>query len=217
MVMVSNCMGWKFGLLFGKYEGTGLLGHLYNPGGTRGPFPEAPWSGDNECYVLKQKNIPFRAPRWRLILVFAGRAAALGLPPGWLLCPDEPYDRERTLAMWAEFSPEIRAAGFRPAFAVQDEMTFDDVPDSECMIFIGGSTGWKEAAIVPWCRRFPGRVHVGRVTERDRLMKCYEAGAVSVDGNDWWREKNKGGQRPQFPDLKEYLAMASQKQRRRAA
>ena len=65
-------------------------------------------------------------------------------------------------------------------------MTFDDVPDADCMLFIGGSTGWKLKAIEPWCAKFPGRVHGGRVNGPIRLDLCHRAGAVSVDGTGWF-------------------------------
>ena len=203
IVMVSNDCGNDIGAFAERYRYSRCrLGHLYSPGGARGPWEYLPFGVDNECFALKQKNIPFRPERWRKHLMWA---ASKKQRPLWGLAPDEPYDRDRTLAMWEEYSPEIRAAGIRPAFAVQDEMTFDDVPDSECMIFLGGSTGWKEAAIEPWCERFPGRVHVGRVTEADRLWKSYRAGAVSVDGNKWHMRTAKPGSRPQWEVLVEFL------------
>lgn len=89
------------------------------------------------------------------------------------------------------YSPNLRQTGWPLAFAVQDGMTFDDVP-ADCVLFLGGSTEWKEAAIKPWCLRFPGRVHVGRVNTWRRLMACYEAGAISVDGTGWFTKH--GGQ-----------------------
>lgn len=124
---------------------------------------------------------------------------------------------KQVLARWKLYSPKIRQLGIRPAFAVQDGMTFDDVPDADCMLFLGGTTPWKNAAIDPWCRRFPGRVHVARVTERDRLWQSYRAGAVSVDGNDWWRDKAKKGCEIQRNVLIEFLEMQRRERRERRA
>jgi hypothetical protein len=119
-------------------------------------------------------------------------AAASKQVPLWCLVPDVVANREKTLESWVKYAPVVRGFGFRPAFAVQNGMTFDDVPDAECMLFLGGTTDWKEQAIEPWCDRFSGRVHVGRVNAWPRLMKCYEAGAVSVDGTGWFIKKTKG-------------------------
>jgi hypothetical protein len=77
-------------------------------------------------------------------------------------------------------------------------MTFDDVPDEECVVFLGGSTEWKLAAINPWCARFPGRVHVGRVNTWERLVRCWRAGAIAVDGTGWFHRK-------QLADLTKFL------------
>lgn len=212
--MVANSGGNDIGAYAERYRYSRCrLGHLYSPGGARGPWEYLPFGDDNECYALKQRNVPFYPPRWRKHIQ---RHRGRRLQPLWALVPDEPYDRDRTLAMWEEYAPEVRAEGIRPAFAVQDGMTFDDVPDSECMIFLGGTTGWKEAAIEPWCDRFPGRVHVGRVTEADRLMKSFRAGAVSVDGNKWHMRTAKPGSRPQWEVLVEFLETQGNTERKAA-
>jgi hypothetical protein len=77
-------------------------------------------------------------------------------------------------------------------------MTFEDVPDGECVVFLGGSTEWKLDAIAPWCAAFPGRVHVGRVNTWERLVLCWRSGAIAVDGTGWFHKK-------QFADLTKFL------------
>ena len=206
MVMVSNQTGFEAGMLFGQYLGAGLLGHLYSPGGQRGPWPGVPFSLDTGDFADWAAGKEWNEADWRAHLAWA---RASGYSPLWAVVHDAVADRERTLERWEVFAPVVREHGFRPAFAVQDGMTFEDVPDSECVLFIGGSTSWKLAAIKPWCSRFPGRVHVARVNTWDRLMLCYEAGAVSVDGTGWFRKTNKPGQRVQNDDLRRFLAMVS--------
>lgn len=210
LVMVSNIGGTEVGGLAGHY---GTLGHLYSPGAERGPWFFLPYALDNGAWIAWNKNLDFPEKPWRELIDWG---AAQEQRPLWALVPDSVADRDRTLEKWERFAPLVRAAGLRPAFALQDDMTFGDVPDSDCMLFIGGSTGWKMAAIRPWCARFPGRVHVGRVTEAERLWLCYEAGAVSVDGNAWWRKTNKPGSEPQWEVLKRFLKFQAEDQRKAA-
>lgn len=186
-VMVSNQTNVEFGYLAGKYPG--MIGHLYSPGAGRGPFRFMPFGADNGAWPAFLHNTEWSAEEWRAHLRWI---CLSGLAPIWALVPDVVGDRERTIERWHQYVSEIRAFGWRPAFALQDGMTFDDVPDSGCMLFLGGSTEWKLAAIEPWCKRFPGRVHVGRVNTWERLMLCHDAGAVSVDGTGWWhvRQRN---------------------------
>jgi hypothetical protein len=126
-----------------------------------------------------------------------------GIPPVWALVPDVVGDRGGTLKQWDACEGVVRSYGFRRAFAVQNGMTFDDVPDDDCMLFLGGDDKFKDAAIAPWCARFPGRVHVGRVNGWTRLVACWRAGAVSVDGTGWFH-KGKGGY-SQANDLRKFL------------
>lgn len=197
--MVSNNCGIELGFLAGKYAerfGEPVIGHLYGPSDQRGPFEGILHAYDNDVYACYKNGRPWPVKPWYRQLERAVRVKKMGMP-AWMLAPDEVANRIATIALYEQYAPLIRRFGFRPAFALQDGMTFDDVPDQDCMLFMGGTTPWKEAAIEPWCRKFPGRVHVGRVTELDRLMACYRAGAVSIDGNGWWRKSNKPGQRVQ--------------------
>lgn len=201
MVMVSNHSGIKAGYLAGRYPG--MLGHLYSPGAQRGPWPFLPYGLDNGAYPLWHKNLDWKEAPWRKLMDWA---ASKPVRPTWAVVPDVVTNREATLARWEEFAPVVRGYGFRAAFAVQDGMDFADVPDSDCVLFLGGSTAWKKAAIGPWCRKFPGRVHVARVNDSERLYACLEAGAVSVDGNGWFHEKGTARDgRSQYTELVEYL------------
>jgi hypothetical protein len=186
MVMPSNQTGFELGWLVGQYPGA--MGHLYSPGAQRGPWPFMPYALDNGAFpaFLEGKSFDFVA--WRELLNWARLQPQRAL---WAAVPDVVADREGTLRNWGLWVDEVRAAGLRPTFVAQDGMTFADVPTADCVVFLGGSTEWKEAAIEPWCRRFPGRVHVGRVNKADRLLRCYRAGAISVDGTGWWHKKQR--------------------------
>jgi hypothetical protein len=202
LIMVSNRTGIEIGLLAARYPGR--IGHLYSPGGQRGPWTEVPYALDNGAWTAFLRGRAWDEARWRALITWALMS---GCPPLWALVPDVVADRQRTLERWTLFSPLVRQSGLRPAFAVQDGMTFDDVPSDDCVLFLGGSTAWKVAAIEPWCRRFPGRVHVARVNTAARLIKCWRAGAISVDGTGWFRKKS-----AQDSELRKFLRETSQPQ-----
>lgn len=191
MVMVSNHTSFEMGYLAARHPGR--IGHLYSPGAQRGPWQWMPYALDNGAYGAFTSGAPWDEHAWRELLRWA---ALSGQRPLWAIVPDVVADRKATLDQWACFAPEVRAFGFRPALALQDGMTFDDVPDADCILFLGGSTKWKDEAIEPWCKAFPGRVHVGRVNRWDRLVRCWRAGAVSVDGTGWYHKQN--GQRAEL-------------------
>lgn len=203
LVMVSNDCGIEVGLLAGRHPGR--IGHLYSPGGQRGPWIDIPFALDNGAWPAFKNNAEWSEDEWRALIRWA---VLSGLAPLWALVPDVVANREQTLERWAKFSPVVRAAGLRPAFAAQDGMTFDDVPASDCVIFLGGSTDWKLNAIAPWCARFPDRVHVARVNTWDRLVKCWRAGAIGVDGTGWFRKGRTIGS-SQAGDLRKFLRETS--------
>lgn len=214
MVMVSNATGIEVGLLAGQYPGR--IGHLFSPGGERGPWAEVPHALDNGAWPAFKNKRLWNERAWNDLIVWArGKAMLAGLPPLWALVPDVVGKRDETLAAWDRYESTVRDAGFRRGFAVQNGMTFADVPDSECMLFLGGDDDWKDAAIRPWCARFPGRVHVGRVSGMPRLVASYHAGAVSVDGTNWFRKGN--GNSSQANNLRKFLRETSAQSARKEA
>jgi hypothetical protein len=180
-VMVSNQSGIVVGHMAATHPGR--LGHLFSPGGERGPWSFMPYALDNGAYGAFLKGTPWNEAAWLGLLRWASRTDQA---PIWCAVPDVVGDREATLALWPIYAPTVCAFGWRPALVLQDGMTFDDVPDEECMLFIGGSTEWKDRAIRPWAARYPGRVHVGRVNHWKRLIHCHVAGVTSVDGTGWF-------------------------------
>ncbi len=198
IVMISNATGFDAGLLAGTYPRK--VGHLFSPGGQRGPWDEVPYALDNGAWPAFLNGAAWDEAEWLALLRWA---AIAGPRPLWALVADVVGDRERTIERWHQHVGTVRGFGYRPAFAVQDRMTFADVPDDECMLFLGGSSDWKDAAIAPWCDRFPGRVHVGRVNGMPRLLAAYRAGAASIDGTGWFH-KGRGGF-SQYNDLRKVL------------
>lgn len=193
--MVSNATGIEVGLLAGRHPGR--IGHLFSPGGERGPWAELPYALDNGAWSAHKNSREWSESDWRRLLTWA---AMSGISPLWCVVPDVVGDRAATLARWERYAAIVRGFGWRCAFAAQDGMTFDDVPDAECVVFLGGSTEWKLKSIAPWCARFPGRVHVARVNTWDRLVTCWRAGAISVDGTGWFHKTGN-----QANDLRKFL------------
>jgi hypothetical protein len=178
MVMPSNQTGFELGWLVGQYPGA--MGHLYSPGAQRGPWPFMPYALDNGAFPAFLSGKAFDFDAWRELLNWARLQPQR---PLWAAVPDVVEDKDATLTAWGIYEHEVRRAGIRAAFVAQDGMAFEDVPTADCVVFLGGST--------EWCRRFPGRVHVGRVNKADRLLRCYRAGAISVDGTGWWHKKQR--------------------------
>lgn len=196
--MPSNNSAALIHHLAGRYPGK--LGHLYSPGGERGPYPWLPYALDNGAYSAFTDGTPFDRQAWEQLLVWASFAAQ---PPTWCLVPDVVGDRDATLRAWDTYAPSVRAHGWPLAFAAQDGMRFDDVPPDAAVVFLGGGTEWKRQAIGPWCARFP-RVHVGRINTYRWLCICQAAGAESVDGTGWMR-----GDQDQLRGLIQWLREAS--------
>jgi hypothetical protein len=203
LIMVSNQGGTDVGILAMQFPGR--IGHLYSPDGQRGPWREIPYALDNGAWSAFLNDEEWSEAEWRALLRWA---VLSGILPLWALVPDVVGDRLQTLERWKQYSPTVREFGLRPGFAVQNGMTFDDVPDDECMLFISSNDEFKDAAIGPWCKRFPGRVHVGRVNGWARLAACWRAGAVSVDGTGWFR-KGRSMTNSQANDLRKFLRETS--------
>lgn len=183
ILLLSNHGGIEFGLMVSKNQGR--IGHLYGPGGQRGPWPEIPYALDNGAWPAHKNKREWSEADWRALLWWS---LLSGQKPLWAVVPDVVGDREQTIDRWGQYSAIVIGHGFRPAFAVQDGMTFDDVPSNDCMLFLGGSTEWKEKAIEPWCKAYPERVHVARVNTWPRLLKCWNSGAASIDGTGWFHD-----------------------------
>ena len=191
ILMLSNNTGVRTGYLAGRFPGK--VGHLFSPGGQRGPLEFMPFALDNGVYALGDR---WDESNWIKLLDWA---LISGQSPLWNLVPDSVADRAATLEKWTKYSELAASYQWPLAFAVQDGMVPCDVPDRAEVIFLGGSTEWKWQTVKLWCAHF-ARVHVGRVNTYRRLWECHEAGAESVDGTGWMR----GNQR-QYRGLLAYL------------
>lgn len=203
IIMVSNQTGIEVGILAVKHPGR--IGHMFSPGGERGPWLECPNALDNDAWPAHKNGRPrnvskhLRMLNWSLLS---------GIPPIFALVPDVVANRDETLREWDKWAPKMKAMGFRLGFAAQNGMTFGDVPDDDCVVFLGGDDKWKDAAIGPWCARFPRRTHVGRVNGWPRLLASWRAGAMSVDGTGWFH-KGRSSTSSQTNELRKFLKETS--------
>lgn len=196
IVMLTNHTGIRTGYLMGQFPG--LVGHLFSPGGERGPYEFAPYALDNGAYG---HDDDWEEARWLKLLNWARLS---GIAPMWALVPDRVADKKTTLERWNRYAPMVKAQyGWPLAFAVQDGMTLSDVPREADVVFVGGTFDWKWKTVRYWCESFEN-VHVGRVNTYKNLMRCHDAGAKSTDGTGFMR----GCQR-QYRDLLAYLRQAS--------
>lgn len=115
-----------------------------------------------------------------------------GAEADFVVVPDVVADREASLIRTREWLPRLLA---RPELrliliAVQDGMTHDEIAqladrDPRIGIFIGGSTEWKEGAIIPWgiwADQLGLYCHVGRVNSVRRINLCIAGRIKSIDG-----------------------------------
>ena len=182
MVMVTNSCGMRTGYLQGKHGG---LGHLFSPGGQRGPYSFMPYALDNGRYPAWENETDWIYEDWISLLRWTARS---GQRPLWALVPDVVGDAPATIDAWNRYSGDVASIlpGVSLAFAAQDGMDPDDVPGSASVVFIGGTTEWKWQNLHRWTDAF-GRVHVGRVNGYRGLVACRDLGVESVDGTGWFR------------------------------
>ena len=193
--MVANQTSVTTGYLAGRY--LGQVGHLYSPGGQRGPWSFLPYALDNGAFSAHLAGAAWESAPWLALLEWARLS---GRDPRWVLVPDVVGDSKGTLRAWDQWAPTAARYGWPLAFAVQDGMIVADVPAEASVVFVGGSTSWKWRTVAQWCRDFE-RVHVGRVNSYRRLWQCADAGAESTDGTGFMR-----GDQKQMRGLEAFLA-----------
>jgi len=129
------------------------------------------------------------------------RVRFLPKKPLFLVVPDVRLNAEATIEEWHKWESRLRKYGVPLAFAAQDGMTANDVPQSADWVFMGGTDEWR----FPLLKSFVdiGKpTHVGRVNNIKRLFQCYHAGVKSCDGTGWFRS-NHG--KPQVNELIYFL------------
>jgi hypothetical protein len=192
--MPANNNAMRVGYLAGTYPGR--LGHLYSPGGLRGPYDFMPFGLDNGRFSCWSNGMEWDEQAYVGML---DRVQQSGFKPLWVLVPDVVANFAATRIQWDAWCHRLEGYGWPLAFAVQDGAGADDVPENAAVIFVGGSTEWKRKTMHDWCEAFP-RVHIGRINTNRWLWECHKAGAESCDGTGWMR-----GDPRQLAGLIEYL------------
>lgn len=204
IVMPANASGWFWHSLARE---TGRIGHLYSPGGERGPWPWLPYALDNGAFALwdasenqfdEDRWLRSRIESWRRLLFWASASTQ---KPLWAIVPDRPGDWAQTKIKWHLYAKEVVACGFSPAVAVQDGATIEDVRQLQpapVVICVGGTTEWKWQTAPNWLSAFD-RVHLLRCNAPHRLQWLADHGCESCDGTGWNR-----GNRAQTKGLEEW-------------
>jgi len=190
-IMPSNNTGFEAGRLFGMFPKR--LAHLHNPDSPREPKQGTPWALDNGVFGAFTAN-----REWSEEPLYSFLDQYSAWKPLWVVVPDSVGNRDKTLDLWGNHSPALKAFGVPLAFAAQDGMTPEDVPADADIVFIGGSTAWKWRSLPMWTENFP-RVHVGRVNSRRLLEQSEANGVESCDGTGWFRDPKR------TQELEDYL------------
>jgi hypothetical protein len=92
----------------------------------------------------------------------------------------------RSLALWPFWSRLIRGLGHVPAFVAQDGITHERMPSDVGVLFIGGTTAFKEGttarSLIAYAKARGLWVHCGRVNGRRRYEMMLKSGCDSIDG-----------------------------------
>ena len=177
MLMPSNNTSGIVHYFAGKYPGK--IGLLMSPDGWRNPPYYMPYALDNGCFIKwepdKFMNMLFKASHFH--------------KPLWVVVPDVVGNAKETMKRWHEWSPKISEFGYNLAFACQDGMKPQNVPDNAFCCFIGGTSKWKRSnadmfqGIRPW-------LHIARINDWKSIQWAKWCGADSIDGTGFFRAKN---------------------------
>lgn len=166
--------------------------------------PWMPFALDNDAFTAWRDGKEWNLNAWLTML----DDIRLLTPrrPEWVLIPDAVGDREKTLEKW-ELHTAALILKCPLAFAVQDGMTPDDVPNNAQVIFVGGTDGWKFPNLQMWTTHFP-RVHCARVNSPEMFLRCQELGCESIDGTGWFRDPSR---QDKLPAIMRFLEGSMQK------
>ena len=185
-IYLSNHSSPELHYLAGKF---GKIGWLLTPEGFKVCKPRhwVPMAFDNGAWSAYQNGTEFDEQAW---INMVENIAKEKINPEWVLIPDKVGDKVGTLAMFFKYRMYVSKHDWPVAFAVQDFMVPQDVPDSVDAIFVGGTDSFKYKSLPMWRQAFPDKIlHVGRVNSLEKLVVCEKNEVDSVDGTYWFRFK----------------------------
>lgn len=192
MMMMAGQSNPTWHYAAGKWPGKAglLLGPSYFKKQALRPW--LPYALDNDAFTAWQQKKEWSEPAWREMLRWARMT---GYKPMWAIVPDVVADKQATLDNWKRYAPAVDEIGWPKAFAVQDGMTPDDVPETASIVFVGGSDSFKWRTVKTWASNFR-RVHVGRVNNIEKVWLCQDLGIESVDGTGWFKDPSREDKLP---------------------
>lgn len=113
---------------------------------------------------------------------------AIGGLADWIVLPDVVCGGPASLDLSLSWLPRLEHLDVLLLLPVQDGMEVEQIRPligPRVGLFIGGSTGWKEATMSTWAalaRERNAYIHVGRVNTQRRIALCVAAGVDSFDG-----------------------------------
>lgn len=158
------------------------VGHIHSPSNRRSFYPWIPAAIDNDRFGCWSKGTPWDEAAFVEHIEYCRYACPNLL---WIVVPDVVTDAAATMAEWHVWEPRLRKYGIPLAFAAQDGIEADQIPESADWIFVGGSDEWKYTRI-PQFVATGKPVHVGRVNG-NRLWQLERLGVASCDGSGWFR------------------------------
>ncbi|HEU5346537.1 MAG TPA: hypothetical protein VFU60_19460 [Ktedonobacterales bacterium] len=176
-------MRWRHGgFMFGPAHG-----NISTPARLLG---EIMWAADNGCFAQRDS---FSRDGFLRFLDRWARYAATCL---FVVAPDVPFDHAATLDTSLPYLAEIRARGYRPALAIQEGATPQNIPWQEIeAVFIAGGrpgpdgkatrafkTGQTARRIIVEALLRGKHVHIARCNSGTSVQAAYDMGASSVDG-----------------------------------
>jgi len=138
---------------------------------------------DNGAWGAHQAGEEFDAKAFELAVHRVGRGA------DWVVAPDIVCGGRESLKVSMSWLPWLLHRVEMVLVPVQDGMMFSDfegIVGERVGLFIGGSTEWKENAIIPWGRWAARRgvtCHVGRVNTARRISLVVAGLCSSFDGS----------------------------------
>ena len=132
-IYLSNHSSPELHYLAGKF---GRIGWLLTPEGFKVCKPRhwVPMAFDNGAWSAYQNGTEFDEQAW---INMVENIAKEKINPEWVLIPDKVGDKVGTLAMFFKYRMYVSKHDWPVAFAVQDFMVPQDVPDSVDAIFVG--------------------------------------------------------------------------------